>query len=386
MEECRKLLVETPLNQLATLQNVVILQDTATVEEALKTLSAHKILSAPVVLGDATDKSLWPAGEGAKDIIGFVDIRDILNSFLSSINVKEVSEMKLLQRMRFLEEQGAAFAQTSLKELQLFGGDGDFLHATQAKVSLCELITYTFLNPQERGFHAGSKLPKVVHRVAIFDNDGRITNIVSQTDIVRFLQRHSDRFPDLAARTIESLGFAGKEVLSTSPLTPAIAALSQMTDLGVSSLAVVDEGGGIIGNFSVSDMRTMTAEQFGALSLPVGEFLAQEHGTDYVGYRHLGTGGGDEEDAADAAVVVTSPAFQFAQDRQARQRPRTAGEEVGQDLVLCSPSATLSEVMQMLVRHRIHRVYVVDPLRRPIGIITCTDILRRLVRVSSNHK
>lgn len=29
------------------------------------------------------------------------------------------------------------------------------------------------------------------------------------------------------------------------------------------------------------------AEHFGALALPVGEFLALEHGTEFVGYRRI---------------------------------------------------------------------------------------------------
>ena len=45
-----------------------------------------------------------------------------------------------------------------------------------------------------------------------------------------------------------------------------------------------------IGNFSVSEMRTIMAEHFGALALPVGEFLALEHGTEFVGYRRITVG------------------------------------------------------------------------------------------------
>jgi CBS domain-containing protein len=37
-----------------------------------------------------------------------------------------------------------------------------------------------------------------------------------------------------------------------------------------------------------------------------------------------------------------------------------------------------AQVMELVVRRRVHRVYIVDPLRRPVGIITCTDILRRI--------
>ena len=37
-------------------------------------------------------------------------------------------------------------------------------------------------------------------------------------------------------------------------------------------------------------MRTIMAEHFGALALPVGEFLALEHGTEFVGYRRITVG------------------------------------------------------------------------------------------------
>lgn len=48
-------------------------------------------------------------------------------------------------------------------------------------------------------------------------------------------------------------------------------------------MAVVDSKGKIIGNFSMSEMRTIMSEHFGALALPVGEFLALEHGTEFTG-------------------------------------------------------------------------------------------------------
>ena len=63
----------------------------------------------------------------------------------------------------------------------------------------------------------------------------------------------------------------------------------------MSSLAVVGPDGRLIGNFSASEMRSITAEQFGALALPVGEFLARGHrvreGTGEGGSWLSGTGG-----------------------------------------------------------------------------------------------
>lgn len=49
-------------------------------------------------------------------------------------------------------------------------------------------------------------------------------------------------------------------------------------------MAVVDSSGRLIGNFSVSDLRCITPGKFGALALPVGEFLARGHSVEYISY------------------------------------------------------------------------------------------------------
>lgn len=77
--------------------------------------------------------------------------------------------------------------------------------------------------------------------------------------------------------------------------------------------------------------RTITAEHFGSLALPVGEFLALEHGTEYAGYSILSESGVNE-----------SEAHKFATNREGRSvKP---GSDVGQVLVVCSPESTLQEV------------------------------------------
>lgn len=56
-----------------------------------------------------------------------------------------------------------------------------------------------------------------------------------------------------------------------------------MRDTQTSGLPVLDPSGRILGSFSPGDLRAMMAEHFGALALPVGEFLALEHGTEWWG-------------------------------------------------------------------------------------------------------
>lgn len=85
---------------------------------------------------------------------------------------------------------------------------------------------------------------------------------------------------------ISSTLHAGKPpVVSVSPHIPALIAYQKMLDAGVSGAAVVaDSSGELIANLSLSELRSIQPEHFGALALPVGEFLALLHGTVYVGY------------------------------------------------------------------------------------------------------
>lgn len=377
----RALLVGTSLQKLkTTVQTLTILRASATVDEALKALAAAKILSAPVVTpdeegpeGDEKEGPLWPSDQPST-IEGFLDISEVLTSFLKEVDMEQLLGMNLMGRMRYLEERGATFATKRLEELPDLGTDGDFLHSSQAKSSLLELIMYALLDPKNRGMHGGAKSRNVVHRVALFDNQGRITSIISQTDIIKFLAHNTSDLGDIASASVESLGLVSNNVESIAPSLSAIEAMQRMAAKKLSSMAVVDPNGNIMGNFSISEMRTIVAEHFGSLALPVAEFLALEHGQEYTSFNKVHEVQGESKAGA-------SSGHKFVTDRVARRRPRTPGEDVGQELVLCRRGSTLGEVINMLVKHRIHRVYVVDDEEKPIGIVTHTDILRAVCKV-----
>ena len=58
-----------------------------------------------------------------------------------------------------------------------------------------------------------------------------------------------------------------------------------MRQSGLSAIAITDgsDSQKLIGNFSASDLRSIQSEHFGSLALPVGEFLALEHGLEFWG-------------------------------------------------------------------------------------------------------
>lgn len=39
-----------------------------------------------------------------------------------------------------------------------------------------------------------------------------------------------------------------------------------------------------------------------------------------------------------------------------------------------------AEVLHQLTAHRLHRVYTVDEELRPVGLVTCTDVLRMMLK------
>lgn len=362
-------------------QDVVVLRQDTTVELALRTLAANRILSAPIVACSKGSGSSTPRvsanADDITDVLGFVDLRDILASFLKELDMKSIKSMKMLQRLRVLEKKGQAFASKSLKDLKGSGGDGDFLHkGTAESATLREIIHNEFLYPREtKAVHGGSHTAAHVHRLALFNKDGRITNVISQSDIVRFLNEHSDKLGELANQTAEQLGWASKPLIGVQPEQPAIAAMELMVDHGISAVAVMSNDGKLIGNFSVSELRTIMSEHFGSLALPVGEFLALEHGTEYGGYTIQSQ---QDEEGLDVEVQQ-SAGVKFAHSRSTRARPHTPGSQVGQALVVVPPSYTLAQILAQLVGNRLHRIYVVGPDDHALGVVTLTDVLRTVV-------
>eukprot|EP00879_Flechtneria_rotunda_P008799 GHRR01009215.1.p1 GENE.GHRR01009215.1~~GHRR01009215.1.p1 ORF type:complete len:348 (+),score=71.84 GHRR01009215.1:438-1481(+) len=274
-----QLFTQTSLDDLTTKQSVIILKDTATVEAALKTLATRRILSAPVVAASAIEPQAscgclpplfnhqqevppgahWPQEvplAGSKQILGFLDVRDVISSFLAELEGTGVENMKMLQLMRLLEEKGQAFATTAIKDLKVFGGDGDFLHVRETKASLQDVVVNGLLQPKERGSHMGKHIVTgTVHRVAIYDAQFRLINIISQTDIIKFLYMNQQDIGDLSKQTAAELGWAQTMVVSVGPEVSAIEAMRLMNERQISAVAVVDGVGKIIGNFSVSEMR-----------------------------------------------------------------------------------------------------------------------------------
>jgi CBS domain-containing protein len=58
-----------------------------------------------------------------------------------------------------------------------------------------------------------------------------------------------------------------------------------------------------------------------------------------------------------------------------REFPRV-GSIMKRDIISCSPGDDLAQITAMMLEHRVHALPVLNAKRRPVGIITTTDLLR----------
>lgn len=227
---------------------------------------------------------------------------------------------------------------------------------------------------------------RVHHRVAVFDivpgqqtPDGpipewHITDIISQTDVLRLLAAKMDTlatqdsaYNATVAQLTAGLHQQAPELVRLNADTPTLLALAKMHKSHVSGAAVVQDGQAaapLLGNLSASDLRGLTPERFGALALSVGAFLLYKHpkyGDDSAIKSNLSY--------EDALLDALPPDV-----KEGRWAEALAGAV---QLVTCSESSTLRQVIQSMVERGIHRIYICDPATgAPTGVITPTDVLR----------
>lgn len=331
-------------------KQIVVLEHNSTVDTALRTLAMHNILSAPLVMSLDLDDEVGDAANTPMQLLAWVDIVDILKSFLDNLKSKSPDiPVKMLALMTTLEKEGPIFAQRTLITIKS-SDDSALMYGIERESSVLSAIKNLFVQ-------------RPTHRIALFDGHGNITHIISQMDICRYLLHHAGRLgPETTSKSIEELGLlTGKPpVFTVSPHEPTLMAYSKMSDAGVSGAPVVTETGEAIANLSVSDIRALTSEHFGALALPVAEFLALEHHTSYIGY------------SVKSSVHAHQPFF-------ARGGGKESSGRTDIQVFACDRRATLLDVLRMFVDNHIHRVYIVQEKKSPLkvdAVLTMTDMLQ----------
>jgi len=225
----------------------------------------------------------------------------------------------------------------------LFQLHGDSIEAVKDSffqrpiLSVCNLSQGDQMRPVTLDTRIGDVLiamVNVAHRVIVVDDSrfdsGKLLHVLSQFDILRFLDKYADIFP-LDLNTIEAKEVLNTHIVSVESSTRAIEALAKCLKHRYSGVAVIDPPHNAFrGHISVSDLRGLTKKDFADLWLSVTEYLSR-HGT--------------------------SP------------RPT----------VWCTQDSLIAHVIKRMADNHAHRVYIAENTGHAVGMISITDLLAHLL-------
>mmetsp|Transcript_17739 Transcript_17739/g.29824 ORF Transcript_17739/g.29824 Transcript_17739/m.29824 type:complete len:386 (-) Transcript_17739:223-1380(-) len=351
---------------------LIVIESTKTVSEAMAQLASRKILSAPVVLlrdhedqNDSDDDmgfERFPNGSATP--IGFVDAGSLLGVFLDACppNVDQIAELSELDNAALLGDllKSAAERVSKMKVINAIAADGGLLRLDSKLVgpkgfglSLRRLINTCFTSTLSDLVH---------HRVAVTDPDGSVSHIVSQSDIVRFFLKNEDTFGNMKDMNVSELRLGTKSVFTLPGGTPTFVAFMTLHSQKRTAAGVIDSDGKLIGNLSKSDLRGLSPENFSLLTRPLSVYFCMDS-----------TPNGKENDVSGSSTH--QPESPVSPKEQLRSNSLNFDKQKRQ-VFTARDTDTLESVLDAIISNRLHRLYVVDDDFRPTAVITLTDIIR----------
>jgi len=163
-----------------------------------------------------------------------------------------------------------------------------------------------------------------LRRVAVVAGE-RVIHVLTLTDILKYLL-NKRLIDSVLQQEVESLHSDHKAVIKIKNSEPTNKALKLMKQNNINGVAVVDQQDRIVGNISASDLKSI---KFDSTLMP----------------------------------TLRSPIQQFLQDRQ-------------KIIYSVAPHSKIEEVMNSMISHRVHRMYVVDTNNHVLSCISQLDIVK----------
>jgi len=300
---------------------LITVKTTNTVEEVLKVLLEKDITAVPVVDEKQTkteNGTPFVAIVNAIDLLTAFAFQPIFNSYDTDTKLSELKAETLKQVLKaqreVLKSPVSVYLGLSLEGKRLW--------------------TFTEKDTLDKLFDAFSV---GVHRVLVSHSTHKTDywTFVSQTDVLRYLKNQSynrdSQLHEIFLQPISSLklGTLQNKLFTFSSQHSAIRGFRVMLERNeLSALPIVDESGKLVETLSASDFRFISLENLKDTLLPVLDFLKKERG-------------------------------QFKQT-----------------LVVATPDEPLYSVVDKLLLTGCHRLWVVDNEKKPIGVVSLTDIIR----------
>jgi len=285
---------------------LVYVENTATVEQAFKCLTENNILGAPIF-----DKK-------QNKYVGLVDMIDILTFLVKVFHEAEHRSMSI-QKLVSLSEH---FKKLNVETISDLSRRNPWVpvKAGSSLKSVVEILAYQH-----------------VHRVPILGDDGKVVNIITQSDIVAFISAHLDKFGSELDKSIGDLGLGSSPVVQIPIESTVIQAFDLIVENRISAVAVVDASHHLIATISVRDLRGVTLDTniMERMHSPLRLFL---------------------EALIDPKIDATNPA------------------------ISCTSKDSYKTVIIKLVATRVHRIFVINEGRQPVAVVSLSDLLSVLVK------
>jgi CBS domain-containing protein len=310
----------------------------ATLSEVLKTLLRSKI-QALVVVSSKTGIPIYTIS--VMDIVGFV---------VQKISAEDLQPSVWETAAQFFAGEGEAeahpLAKKTLAELE---EDQDY----ELDAAFCVMKTDPLLSAVEL------MVEHNCHRVVVYEDEHfKLNNLITQSRIMAFLNAVVDSVP-AAKKTVAESGILGKILHTVAATSPAYLAFKTMQEFKVSAVPVIaHDAHHMIGSISTSDIKMVGYDMrfWKDLALPCSEFLAkmEEH---------------PEYKRQNPVMTNVKSMWSDVIDKH-------------QTFAVCTKDDTIEHVVNLLVAHKVHRLWVVDSdkgaLKEPIGVVSLVDVLRLL--------
>lgn len=349
-----------------------ILSTTHTTSDAMKRMGELSVQALPVVKMHPSNQLYEP-----QNFLAAGDLVDALVAKVDASPYFDVQGADQSRRCAALARLGREFAQSRLETIPS-RFDGTVIFENQCDKNLAQTINDCFLiSPKAKP--GDGELLQAVHRFAVQTTDtNKITEIVCQSDLVMYL--HTNRsliYPEFMGASLADLGLGRSAlsrrvegggvteakvsdqkpvstygIVSVTPSTSCIDAFRVMRNNSVSAVAIVSEKDGkLLGAFSETDISYFADPDFAmALGLSVSQFLFLRHNA-LPKITHGVFAGADAFDAA-----LQNPLYDAWR-------------------VYCKLEDKLEDVLELMSTGAVHRIWVVDDDRKPIGCVSLVDIL-----------
>jgi CBS domain-containing protein len=289
---------------------LVILPGDFIVEDALRRMGKYNISSVPVT-------------KSRKDntILGFVGTLDFL-AYLFNLLGENFEEGQFNNDKEKLKEKMDVFKKTMISELVDTSGRNPF----------------KLINGEESLSEAVDEYLKGVHRIAITDEDGQVTGVISQWTIANYLATvptdDKEWIPSLRAFVGDSK--FTKDLVTANNSDNTLNCFFKMYKNNLTAIPILNENGKLWGNLSASDLRCfhLLSDNFYDLLQPVSQFLACI--------------------------------------RKQQGRPENY-------IVSVSPKTPVKDIVAKFNEDIIHRVYLVDNENNLLGAFSLTDLMKDLI-------